>query len=1293
MDVYALLPTESALNYDMLKECLLKRFDKTEDGFKQRFRSCRPESGETFQQFAVRLASFFDRWVDMSGITRNFNGIVDLMLRDQFLHICNRDVVLFLKERVPKDMLEMSRLADHYKEARRANVVSLTNPNFRGSPKKGKPNDVKGFQNKDNRTSNNRKCFTCGKVGHISINCTSQSRSGYNKPYQNKFSKGNNSTCASISISTPSIVYSKVHNPIPLAHAVMPVVKGMLGDGEVSVLRDTGCSGVVVRKSLVDSKHISDEYQDCVMADGSKVRVSVASVAIDTPYYSGTVKAWCMDKPVYDVIVGNIDGAREPNNPDPDYMINVVTRQQARQLSKPYPKLIVPKSIVDINVDDIKREQQSDATLIKIREKVSAGTVYEKADSGTVKFFEKKSLIFREFQSPKIEKGKIFRQLVVPEKYRRDVMRVAHESIMAGHLATKRTVSRVMTEFFWPGITSDVKRFCRSCNICQRTVPKGRHIRAPLGKMPIVDIPFRRVAVDIVGPLVPITDKGNRYVLTLVDYATRYPEAVALPSIETERVAEALIEVFCRVGFPREILTDRGAQFTSALMAEMSRLISLRQLTTTPYHPMCNGLVERFNGTLKLILKRLCAERPKDWDRYLGPALFAYREVPQESSRFSPFELVYGWSVRGPMTILKELWSKEISDPELRSTYEYVINLRDRLESTCELVRENLEHASRKQARVYNRRSGKRKLKPGQKVLILLPTKANKLLMHWKGPYNIVERVGDLDYRISVKGKLKLFHVNMLKLYVERDCGSVGVIGQLSDNTDIDIVDINTVGTCASVSVIDENLISEEDEGYGELVVPPTCNSSETYEHVHINPELEHGQVQQVRSLLWKYTDVMTDVPGHTNVLEHDIKLTSKDPVKQKPYPIPYAMVGEVEKEIDKMLKLNVIEESNSPYSSPFVIVKKKDKTNRFCIDFRALNRITVFDAEPMPNIEDTFAKISNFKFCSKIDLTKGYWQIPLTSSAKPLTAFQSPKGLFQFSVMPFGTINSGASFSRLMRKVLKNLQNVDNFVDDIIIYTDTFSHHLIVLENVLRRLAEANLTAKPSKCFIGYHQLDCLGHTIGQGRLLPGPDKVDAIREAPRPETKKQVRSFLGLANFYRKFVPDFATIASPLTDLTKKGLPNHVKWGSNEQQAFTKLKSALVSSPVLKLPNFDSSFLVQTDASDVGLGAVLLQDEDGVRLPVMYASRKLSKTERNYSVIEKECLGIVWALQKFEKYLYGREFVLETDHRPLMYLQRSKLANSRLMRWSLLIQPYRFRIEAIKGRDNVGADYLSRC
>jgi len=178
-------------------------------------------------------------------------------------------------------------------------------------------------------------------------------------------------------------------------------------------------------------------------------------------------------------------------------------------------------------------------------------------------------------------------------------------------------------------------------------VSKGRNVRVPLGRMPLIDTPFKRVAIDIVGPIFPITDRKNRYILTLVDYATRYPEAIALPSIETERVAEALVDMFSRVGVPEEILTDCGAQFTSELMSEISRLLSIKQLRTTPYHPMCNGLVERFNGTLKQMLRRMCAEKPRDWDRYLNAILFAYREVPHECLGFSPLQLLYGRIIRG----------------------------------------------------------------------------------------------------------------------------------------------------------------------------------------------------------------------------------------------------------------------------------------------------------------------------------------------------------------------------------------------------------------------------------------------------------------------------------------------------------------------------------------------------------------------------------------------------------------------------------------------------------------------
>lgn len=264
---------------------------------------------------------------------------------------------------------------------------------------------------------------------------------------------------------------------------------------------------------------------------------------------------------------------------------------------------------------------------------------------------------------------------------------------MTGHLGISRTTFKVLAEFYWPGVQSDVRRFCRSCDICQRTTPRGRTAKVPLGQMPIIEVPFKRVAVDLVGPIQPTTSKGNRYILTVVDFATRYPEEVALKGIETEMVAEALVDIFCRTGVPKEMLTDMGSQFTSELMAEVSRLMSMHQLTTTPYHPMCNGLVERFNGTLEQILRRLCSERPADWDKYHPASLFAYRDAPQESLGFSPFELVYGHEVRRPMKILRELWTKEVEDPEVRTTYQYVLDLKERLEATCKMARENLERS------------------------------------------------------------------------------------------------------------------------------------------------------------------------------------------------------------------------------------------------------------------------------------------------------------------------------------------------------------------------------------------------------------------------------------------------------------------------------------------------------------------------------------------------------------------------------------------------------------------------
>ena len=337
-------------------------------------------------------------------------------------------------------------------------------------------------------------------------------------------------------------------------------------------------------------------------------------------------------------------------------------------------------------------------------------------------------------------------------------------------------------------------------------------------------------------------------------------------------------------------------------------------------------------------------------------------------------------------------------------------------------------------------------------------------------------------------------------------------------------------------------------------------------------------------------------------------------------------------------------------------------------------------------------SKLSNSRFFSKLDLSKGFWQIPLDKESKEVTAFPTSKGLFHFTMMPFGLVNATATFNRMMRLLFSSDMNVETFVDDILIHTATWEDHMKVLADVLGKLQAAGLTARPTKCEIGKLEVEYLGHKVGGGITSPVSDKVTSITAMEVPSTKKQVRSFLGMCSYYRQYIPGYATIASPLTDLTKKSCPNKVEWKEIHQCAFDKLKHCLSNEPILNLVDLSKDFILQTDASDSGLGAVLQQTVDGERKPVAYASRKMSTAERKYSVIEKECLAIIWAFKKFYQYLYGKHFSLETDHQPLRYVQSATQLNGRLMRWALYLQQFVFTVISIKGSENSGADCLSR-
>jgi len=552
--------------------------------------------------------------------------------------------------------------------------------------------------------------------------------------------------------------------------------------------------------------------------------------------------------------------------------------------------------------------------------------------------------------------------------------------------------------------------------------------------------------------------------------------------------------------------------------------------------------------------------------------------------------------------------------------------------------------------------------------------------MQWQGPFTITERVHGNDYQIDLNGKSRMYHTNMLKQYYER--GEVIPEDSISETEVDEDMDYETAGAAIL-----------EPEVREEIELPLLeQGQTETYKDVDVNPELDDDKKAEVWKLLEEYRDIFSDKPNLTNLGTHEIKLTNTEPIQAKPYPIPHAMRNILSNEIDSMLKLKVIESSTSAYASPVVMVKKPDNSVRVCCDYRKLNKVTVFDPEPMATADEIFAVLKGCQYFSKFDLAKGYWQVPMRVEDKGLTTFTTHRGLFQFNVMPFGLINAPATFSRIMRKLLEGTERLHNYLDDVLASTECWQSHLVALRVLFNRARAGCLAIRPSKCAVGYNSVKFLGFTLSTRGLSPAPATVDKLLRAPRPETKTQLRSFMGLVGFYRRFVPSFAQIAVPLTDLTRKGAPNKLRWEAAQERAFCTLRNHIAGDNVLRLPDYTKQFILQTDASAQGLGAILLQEEEGLRYPIAFASRKLLPREQNYATIERECLAVVWGTLKFQKYLYGQHYLLEVDHEPLKYLTQSSYQNGRLMRWALALQPYRFTVKYIKGSQNVGADFLSR-
>lgn len=462
----------------------------------------------------------------------------------------------------------------------------------------------------------------------------------------------------------------------------------------------------------------------------------------------------------------------------------------------------------------------------------------------------------------------------------------------------------------------------------------------------------------------------------------------------------------------------------------------------------------------------------------------------------------------------------------------------------------------------------------------------------------------------------------------------------------------------------------------------------------HLNRE----EKESIEKICTKYSDIFF-LPGDkletTNICEQSITLKNNiNPIYNKPYRLPQALKPEVNKQIDNMLKDDIIEVSSSEWSSPILLVPKKTEGSpkwRLVIDFRKLNENIVDDKFPLPNITDILDSLSGSIYFTHLDLQQGYYQVKLEPESRKYTAFSTSTGHYQLKRLPMGLKTSCSAFSRVMSIAMSGLAFEKCFVylDDVIVFGRSLTTHNQNLIDVFERLRKVNLKLNPIKCQFLKKEILYLGHLVSADGVSPDPDKTKVLENFPIPKNVDEVRRFVAFCNYYRKFVPSFATITMPLNRLLKKDEP--FVWSLECQNAFNFLKTSLMTPPILQYPDFSETneFILQTDASDMAVGAVLCNRN---MKPVAYASRPLNKAEKNYPVIQKELTAIVWAVKYFRPYLFGRTFTIMTDHKPLVYLFGIKDPSSRLIKYRLILEEYDFKIVYVRGKENVIADALSR-
>ena len=1388
-------------DYSAIKEYLLREMRLSPSVYLEKFNSMTRDASETFQQFATRLMSLFDFYLESRKVNGSYNKLFDLIIYDKIKSVLPPFLsrhVLTLESAAENRWLGRHDLVDALDafianmpsdvKAKSVDVTGFSgkgaalNSGFNKPRNVAKPSTVT-VENQEEKGSKSpgltpktpprRRCFRCGSSLHLISRC----------PERNRAAGGVQTSGSRDAARDRAGASAAQVNRCQLARELQPdslESVGACGDRPAtSVSADCSKQLATPRHSAVAQAIESDESAavDSILADGwsqlQYIDIEIQGVPhqLSALYDSGT-QLCCVDAVVIQhlnlPILGHVmlkgltaelvranlvclyvklsDGntflpitCAVCNNLNSPMLLgtDVVHRLNAHLLSEQadssdnadddsdLTENVVSQvnvNEVDRNDDDIDANDDSD-DVVNVDDAVNKSDDCAGLSSGTTDTDERNvaaSTLITEQQNDKsldvcralAQRGRAgyyfrdgilyrrdrllgqeYEQLCLPNTRRAQALKLAH-SVYGGHLASKKTKARLKLTFTWPTLAADVRKFCETCHECQKRRRVTVYDRTPIVPVPRDDNVFQCFVMDCLGPLFPNQKVKYNYALVVCDSCSRFPFAFALTSLTAKNVCNALLQLFQITGIPSVIRSDMASNFNCELTRTFLSMLGCTPRFNVPGRPQQTGLCERLIGTLKNMVSKVATDHPKSWHQQLGYVLWALRECPNETTGVPPWVLVFGKLPRGPLAVLKEEWTGQ-RDPPLsfgQTTTEYLEELRKNLEVAETYVSSHAEQAQQKYVSRYNLRAREKSFSVGDSVLVLYPdSTSSKVFSKWRGPGIVREIVSKHSYIVELDGVQKHMHADKLRKY------HVQVDEVLCDPTVCNVIEA-TVSQCA--------IIYEDDKDFGDVAVvdPPKSDADDSLPSQKIDPaklaHLSDEQRNELLAILDQYHECFSDQPGFCDLMQHEIHVTENfKPKRLRAYRVPESLKPEVERQIREMLDLGIIEPSTSEMASPIVCVLKGKHGKegvRLAVDYRYLNKHCLGDAYPLPNIDDVIQRIGKGNYISTFDVKGAYWQLGVRPDHQWLTAFIWDGGLYQFTRAPFGQKGSGCTFVRVIQQILHPLKEfTDSYVDDISVFSDLWRHHLSHLEKFLMTIKKSGLTLNLKKCSFAQKEVRFLGHIIGSGQRRPDPDKIATVHEMKPPESKKQVRQVLGFFAFFRDYIPNFAATAKPLTDLTRKRVPNRVPWGEDQECAFQTLKSQLCEATTkgLNVVDFKRPFTLHVDASEYNVGAVLTQtDNNGKEQPVAFASSKLNETQRAWSVIEKETFAAIWALKKYRNWIFGKSVTVYTDHNPVTYLTETAPKSAKLMRYALALQEYDVIFRYKAGKNNAAADCLSR-